>query len=244
MRLVTWSAKPWPDNQSEFAIAVILVAGPLGRGAGRSLVKKGPGDPLSLRRASFMNLEPHYDFDRIKRSLESHLSDAAPSSGVAYRSVAPQFANRRELLSGRGSRITGARWTPKGAFDAVYGSLQPRTAVDELFANHRYYGFEIELALPRVFAAFKYRLDQVLDLSSARMAEVVGISPDTLAEEDWRNIQKGGSEATAQAIGRAAWELRLQGLLVSSMASPGGTIRAALGGALASRELWFGETWY
>jgi hypothetical protein len=29
-----------------------------------------------------------------------------------------------------------------------------------------------------------------------------------------------------------------------SYRSGGGTIRAAFGGALASRELWFGQTWY
>lgn len=169
-----------------------------------------------------MSLVPHREFDRIKSFLESHLSEAAPSSGTAYRFAAPQYANRTDLLSGRGSLIVGARWTPKGAFEAVYGSLQPRTAVDEVFANHRYYGFEIEGALPRVFAAFKYRLDNVFDLSKGRMAEIDGISPDTIAEEDWRHIQRGGNEARAQAVGRAAWELQLQALLVPSIPTPGG----------------------
>ncbi len=169
-----------------------------------------------------MDLRPHPEFEQIKGSLGAHVSAATPFAGTAYRFVDPKYANGKDLLSGKGSLIFGARWTPKGAFEAVYGSLEPRSAVEELFANHRYYGFEIELALPRVFAAFKFRLDHVLDLSRGRIAELTGISLDRIKGEDWRGIQYGGAEATAQAIGRAAWELQLQGLLVPSMASPDG----------------------
>ena len=36
-----------------------------------------------------------------------------------------------DLLAGMGSLLTGGRWTPPGAFRAVYASLEAPTALDE-----------------------------------------------------------------------------------------------------------------
>lgn len=40
--------------------------------------------------------------------------------------------------------------------------------------------------------------------------------------EDWRALQNRGSESISQAVGRAAYKVGLEGLLVPSLAAPGG----------------------
>jgi RES domain-containing protein len=61
-----------------------------------------------------------------------------------YRTSGIDYANRNDLLSGAGSKLHGARWTPKGAFPAVYGSLDPQTALLESLGTGGRYGIPYE----------------------------------------------------------------------------------------------------
>jgi hypothetical protein len=76
-------------------------------------------------------LTPHPDSDRLRRAPEKCLVHLAPWSGVMDRTTGIDYANRADLLSGAGSKRHGARWTPRGAFPAVYGSLDPQSALLE-----------------------------------------------------------------------------------------------------------------
>ena len=42
-------------------------------------------------------------------------------SGIIYRVASVRRANPDDLIAGVGSQLTGGRWTPPGAFRAVYG---------------------------------------------------------------------------------------------------------------------------
>jgi RES domain-containing protein len=165
---------------------------------------------------------PHPDFAALKARWEARLSEAKPYQDTAYRFVPPKFANIRDFLSGEGSRITGGRWNPKG-LPVVYGSREPETAFAEVFASHRYYKLPIAMALPRVVAAFEFAVDTMFDLTGERILDVFGVALERIEAESWRAARDSGAESTGQAIGRAAWELGLQGLLVPSAERPGGT---------------------
>ena len=111
------------------------------------------GPRSRIDKGVLMDLRPHPEFEHIK-DLWGHVSK--PSAvGTAYRFVAPRYANGKELLSGKGSLIIDARWTPKGAFEAVYGSLEPDPRWTNCSQITGTTGSRWG-ALPRVFAAFTY----------------------------------------------------------------------------------------
>jgi RES domain-containing protein len=125
-------------------------------------------------------------------------------------------------LTGLGSKVAGARWNPPGGFPAVYASLDPHTALDEVLAHFRHFGFPIELAMPRLTASVRVRLGRLLDLTHGPTRSPLRVSARRMIEEPWRELQAEGREAITQALGRLAWEIGLEALLVPSSARPGG----------------------
>ncbi len=75
------------------------------------------------------------------------------------------------MLTGIGSRSAGARWNSPGSVATVYTSLDIHTAVEEALAQHRYFGFRVETALPRVLVAIQARLERTPGLRRMREIE-------------------------------------------------------------------------
>lgn len=144
-------------------------------------------------------------------------------SGEVYRSATPRYARSRDIVSGMGSCKRGGRWNPPGSFPTVYASLEPEAAMSESLATFRYFGWALHDAMPRVFRALEAHLHRVLDLR--RTGTVPHLAPwlKETQREDWRALQRDGRETISQAIGRAAFALELEGILVPSFASPGNT---------------------
>lgn len=141
---------------------------------------------------------------------------AAPWSGVLFRSTSPEYANSRDLVSGEGSRRTGARWNPPETFAAVYGSLNVATAVAEALAYYRRFGIPEADAMPRVLVAIEAHLALALDLTSGAVRSKLSLSKKRMRKEDWLLRQAAGQEAVTQAAGRAAFEEGLEALIVPS----------------------------
>src|SRR5436309_5111835 len=98
---------------------------------------------------SLVKLAPHPEAPRLARAMARCLPLAGSWSGVIYRSATPHYATETDLLSGKGSQVEGARWTPRGGFATVYGSLDPETALAESLAYHRHFDIPVEEAMPR-----------------------------------------------------------------------------------------------
>lgn len=128
-----------------------------------------------------------------------------------------EFATEQELLSGVGSQTHGGRWSPPG-FRAVYGCLDAETSFSESLAHSRYFGIPVEESLPVATAAVRVSLQQVVNLREAKIRRELGVSLKRMLDEDWRKEQEQGREALTQAIGRAAYEARLEAILVPSSA--------------------------
>jgi RES domain-containing protein len=164
----------------------------------------------------------HAESERLARALARCEKHAGPWAGVVYRSASVRYANRDDLLTGAGSKSTGARWNPPDSAATVYTSLDIQTAVAEALAHHRYYGFAVERALPRVLVSIQVRLQRVLQLTDRKVSRVLGVTRGRLLGEDWRACNRGGEEALTQAIGRLAWDAGWEGLAVPSAADPSG----------------------
>jgi RES domain-containing protein len=143
-------------------------------------------------------------------------------SGVVYRSASPRYANKDDLLTGLGSKSVGARWNPPRSFPAVYVSLDPHTALDEVLAHFRHYGFPIESAMPRVTVAVRVEIARVLNLNDGATRSALRVSAHRMLREPWREEQAAGREALTQALGRLAHELGWEALVVPSAARSGG----------------------
>ena len=165
-----------------------------------------------------MDIKPHPNYSRILIAVEPIAAHARPLSGVWYRCVETSFAH--EIVSGEGARTHGARWNPIGSFRAVYLSDAPETALQEYLARARRMKWPDHKSLPMVMAGVEISVRRILDLRTPEAAAVV--EPLLKAErQHWRAIQSR-REAVSQAIGRAARESGLQGLLATSQQVKGG----------------------
>jgi RES domain-containing protein len=169
---------------------------------------------MALRRAK--PLSPHPKSDRLKRALEKCLAHLAAWSGLMFRATGIEYANRADLLSGAGSKLYGARWTPRGAFPAAYGSLDPQTALLEALGTGDRYGVPYEKRMPLVMVAVNVNLERLLDLTLPVVRRALRVSFKAMLEEDWEGHQQRGTEALTQAVARLARELGIQALLVPS----------------------------
>ena len=166
-----------------------------------------------------MACTPHPEFDEIVRRMGRLVRRARSWRGDAYRSASVRYADRRDLLSGRGSRDAGGRWNPLGSFDTVYLSSDVDTAWEESFAHHRHYGIPIYSALPRTFVAVQVNLQRLLYLVDGEIRQRLRISEERMLDEPWHELQDHAEEALTQTIGRAAFDLGLEGLVVPSAES-------------------------
>jgi RES domain-containing protein len=163
----------------------------------------------------------HPEFERIASSLRR--VGARAWSGVVYRSTSPDYSASADLVSGEGARRHGGRWTPPGFFTAVSASLSPETALAEALAHFRHYRIPEADAMPRVLAALDVQVEALADLTHALARRTLRVSRRRMRAERWREASANGREALTQAIGRAAFEAGLEGLLVPSAPDRRGT---------------------
>jgi RES domain-containing protein len=132
-------------------------------------------------------------------------------------------ANPADLIAGVGSQLTGGRWTPPGAFPAVYASREEVTALDEARQQNLRLGVPPWMALPLVLTAIEVDLEPVLDLTNGLVRRALRVSRARMLGEPWWVIQDRGREALTQALGRLARDHGLVALLAPSAAQPRGT---------------------
>jgi len=159
-------------------------------------------------------MTPHPEFARLAEAVRRLSS--GPWKGIAYRSASPAYAGSRDLLSGEGVRRHGGRWNAAGAFPAVYASLTPETAIAEALGQFRYYGIPDADAMPRVLVALDASLAALADLTAGPARRILRVSRRRMRADSWRAAAERGRESLTQAIGRAAYEAEIEGLLVPS----------------------------
>lgn len=167
-----------------------------------------------------MAIKAHPDFDEIKQAIQKLSKKGNPFSAVCYRCTEPQFAG--QIISGLGSQLHGARWTPKNFSPAVYLCGTVEAALQEYLARGRRMKLPDHKSLPMVMASIKVKTANLLDTTDAEVAAAINPFLET-DKIHWRAIQDR-REAASQAIGRAIHEVCFSGLIAASQASPGSKI--------------------
>lgn len=167
-----------------------------------------------------MAIKAHPDFDDIKQAIQKLSKKGESFLAVCYRCTEPQFAD--QIVSGLGSQLHGARWTPKNSFPTVYLCDSVEAALQEYLARGRRMRLSDHKALPMIMAWVKVRAATLLDTTDAEVAAVINplLAMDKI---HWRAIQDR-REAVSQAIGRAIHEVCFSGLIAPSQALSGGKI--------------------
>ena len=94
-------------------------------------------------------VKAHRRFEVIKRELGRF--SGIVFSRVCYRCTEWKFAG--EIVSGLGSQLYGARWTPKGSFPTVYLCETAEAALQEYLARGRRMKILDHKSLPMVMAS-------------------------------------------------------------------------------------------
>lgn len=169
-------------------------------------------------------MHPHPRSPNLRAACRRGLTSAVPFNAILYRAVAPRYASSRDALSGLGAKIHGGRWNPPGEFAAVYGALDPETAMAQALAVQRHYGLPVHRAFPRVFLAIECRLKRVVDVTDAKVERALGVKLSGLVESDWRAANDEGTQSLSQALGHAAFAAGWEGMILPSARAAGGRI--------------------
>ena len=153
----------------------------------------------------------------IARMREAVESDAlAPLKLIAYRYTRRRYSTARLLMNGVGAWKAGGRWNAPGAFHAVYLASSHELAHREYFEAYRVSGLGAFQGMPFVGNAIELDLRATVDLRAESMLAALGVSTEAILNDPWRQSTDGGTESLCQAIGRAAFECGIQGLIVPS----------------------------
>lgn len=166
-------------------------------------------------------IAPHKHFAEILTALDGGKDQARAWTGNGFRLAAVSHASAGKILSGRGSQEFGGRWNAAGTFAAVYCSLLPETAVTETMSRFRKAGLKARRPLPGVLVSLAIKLQSVLDFSDPHAFPAAESFLAKAKRENWQRLQDEGREASSQAIGRAAHQLAIEGILFSSAVVPG-----------------------
>ena len=159
-------------------------------------------------------ISDHPDFDQLLRRVVTLVAQVGSLREVVFRCSEPTYATKDDLLTGEGSRKHGGRWNPPSSFATVYAAFSDAIALAETKAHFLYYGLDPTDALPRMIVAVDVRLARVLDLTDGTVRKTLGVSATRMRGNDWRKLNRRGTESLSQAIGRAGYESGLEGLIV------------------------------
>lgn len=119
------------------------------------------------------------------------------------------FIGRREL-SQRWS-LERDRILPRGIWQ-----VDDVTALKESKANAEYTNLPYPFRETRLIVAVDVSLLRVVDLTASDTLKALDVTEEELHTEDWRKVQEQGFESLTQALGRAVFEARGEGLLAFS----------------------------
>ena len=160
-----------------------------------------------------MDVKPNPAFDEFSRRLNDSLF--RPWKGTIYRVTTLKYRDPSEILRGEGSYWYGGRWNAIQTFRAVYGSTQAAVALAEQEASAKYANLPYPFLETRLVVALAVDLVRVVDLTSQENLKAVGVTEEEL-REDWRKVQEQGIESFTQALGRALFMAKAEGLIALS----------------------------
>jgi len=136
---------------------------------------------------------------------------------AVYRSVDLKWANPAHLIDGAGTLKHGSRWMLHQQTAVVHASSTESIALKESRQRLKRSGIRRPKKKPRVIVEISARLHRVLDLKLLTRHSP-WLEMNELMLEDWEKINDRQFESLSQALGRAAWSINCEGLVVPSVA--------------------------
>lgn len=161
-------------------------------------------------------LKPNRAFVEFSRRLKETPEIFQPWKGTIYRVTTLKYRDPRIILFGEGSYHNGGRWNAIESFRAVYGSVGDVTALKESKANAEYANLPYPFRETRLIVAVDVSLSRVVNLTASETLKALEVTEEELRIEDWRKVQEQGFESLTQALGRAVFEAKGEGLLAFS----------------------------
>jgi len=163
-------------------------------------------------------IQPHKQY----RLLRSNIARSAPDCLLdwekpVYRAVDLKWAKADKLIFGEGARLYGSRWMRRGITPIFYGASTENIAIKESRHNPRHFGIKTGRLekKPRILVQIHARVAPVADVA-ALCQELPWPSLDEVLAENWESMNAAGHETTAQAMGRALFELGYPALVTPS----------------------------
>ena len=161
-------------------------------------------------------LKPNRAFAEFSRRLKETPEIFQLWKGTIYRVTTLKYRDPRIILFGEGSYSNGGRWNAIESFHTVYGSVDDVTALKESKANAEYANLPYPFRETRLIVAVDVSLSRVVDLTASETLKALEVTEEELRIEDWRKVQEQGFESLTQALGRAVFEAKGEGLLAFS----------------------------
>ncbi len=166
-----------------------------------------------------MQLRPHPRTAELTRALGRALPLASRWAGDAFRMAESPFSNARDLLSGEGASKFGQRWNPPG-IATVYACLDDGLAMFEWQAQRKKAGMVLRRHLPLTQVTVIAALHKIMDFRKRRVQSALGVPMLPFITEKHRPQDDGDPELLAQAFGRVAVDLGLEGIIVPAAPDP------------------------
>ena len=130
------------------------------------------------------------------------------------------FADPAQALSGVGAARRGGRWNPRGVRAVYLGEDAELLAREVGYAQSLGGAFEASPKPPMALYSVEFELARVLRVDDAFVARIEAEWNDLL-RDDWAAAIASGKLTTAMQLGRAAYDARLEALIVPSTQDPG-----------------------
>jgi RES domain-containing protein len=136
-------------------------------------------------------------------------------SGRVFRCVELPWGRPEYLISGEGTMRHGGRWMRPNMTPVVYAAGSEAIALKESRRPFDYFGIRRPRQNPRVLVEIDIHFTNLADLRSLdRLTDWPAL--EELLNENWEKVNSTGAETLSQAVGRALFSLRFEGLLVPS----------------------------
>ena len=157
----------------------------------------------------------HPDFTRFY-SVLGNAAVFVPWQGNVLRQSAPRYQSLPYRFTGTGSLQAGGRWNVQGLMPTIYASADPATLAAEVNQRWARYGWTPAQHRAQLIVGMRWELQAVVDLTARATLRALGVTTTRLTGCNWEAEQNAGREALTQAIARAAFEWRAEGLVVPS----------------------------
>ena len=159
----------------------------------------------------------HPDINTYRQAIAACAALEGTFKGRLFRSCTAKYATEKDLLTGDGSFKFGGRWNAPNRFRVVYLSLSLEGSLAESIGATTSYGIDPTQCLPLTSVVLDADLNRTLDLTLPAIRKLLGISLASMNGCDWELDNRANREAMTQAVGRAACEAGLQGIVVPSV---------------------------